>query len=146
VRCSASAPAARARRLLRRLAPTERPVVALDGVDLRVHPGEFFGLVGPNGAGKTTLLKCLSALILPDAGGGAVNGHDILTRRGEVRATTTLVKGGGWTSNFWFLSLRENLEVYARRCGLPRDLARSGSTRRSSSSTWSVTSARRNGT
>src|SRR3954470_10385762 len=31
-----------------------KPVVALDGVDLQVQPGEFFGLLGPNGAGKTT--------------------------------------------------------------------------------------------
>ena len=35
------------------------PVVALDGVDLTVEPGELFGLLGPNGAGKTTLILSL---------------------------------------------------------------------------------------
>src|SRR3954454_19362743 len=35
------------------------PVIALDGVDLLVEQGEFFGLLGPNGAGKTTLIKIL---------------------------------------------------------------------------------------
>ncbi|WP_281195935.1 ABC transporter ATP-binding protein [Halorubrum sp. F4] len=35
-------------------------VVALDGVDLTVDPGEVFGLIGPNGAGKTTLVRALT--------------------------------------------------------------------------------------
>ena len=40
-------------------------MIALDGVDLDVAPGEFFGLLGPNGAGKTTLIKILTTLLLP---------------------------------------------------------------------------------
>ena len=35
-------------------------VVALDGVDIDVKPGEVFGLIGPNGAGKTTLVRALT--------------------------------------------------------------------------------------
>jgi len=43
-------------------------VPVLDGVDLRVEPGEFVGLVGPNGAGKTTLLRTINGALDPDRG------------------------------------------------------------------------------
>ena len=42
-----------------------KQVVALDGIDLAVEPGELFGLLGPNGAGKTTLIKILTTLLMP---------------------------------------------------------------------------------
>ncbi len=43
-------------------------VVAVDGLDLTVAPGECFGLLGPNGAGKTTTLEICEGLQSPDAG------------------------------------------------------------------------------
>jgi ABC-2 type transport system ATP-binding protein len=41
---------------------------ALDGLDLRVHPGEVHGFLGPNGAGKTTTIRVLLGLLRPTAG------------------------------------------------------------------------------
>ena len=49
--------------------------LALDGVDLVVGDGEFFGLLGPNGAGKTTLISAVCNLIRVTAGEARVFGH-----------------------------------------------------------------------
>jgi len=59
-------------------------VVALDGVDLVVGPGELVGLLGPNGAGKSTLVKIACGLVRPSAGGAAVCGHPAGSRPARV--------------------------------------------------------------
>lgn len=52
-------------------------VRAVDGLDLDVPRGSFFGLVGPNGAGKTTTLSMATGLVRPDAGVVSVLGTDL---------------------------------------------------------------------
>ena len=52
-------------------------VRAVDGLDLDVPRGSFFGLVGPNGAGKTTTLSMATGLVRPDAGVVTVLGTDL---------------------------------------------------------------------
>lgn len=49
-------------------------VVALDGVDLTVRPGEIVGLIGPNGSGKTTLLGCIAGTHQPTSGTVEIDG------------------------------------------------------------------------
>src|SRR5271165_6544229 len=50
----------------------------VEGLDLRIRPGEFYALLGPNGAGKTTTLRMIAGLMRPDAGSSSVYGRDVL--------------------------------------------------------------------
>src|ERR671916_2943408 len=59
---------------------------AVDGIDLRVEPGEIYGFLGPNGAGKSTTVLMLTTLLPPTAGTARVAGHDILREGPAVRA------------------------------------------------------------
>src|SRR2546429_9991816 len=51
-------------------------ILAVDGVDLTVNPGDVFGYLGPNGAGKTTSLRMMLGLIRPTAGSVHLFGGD----------------------------------------------------------------------
>ena len=66
-------------------------VIALDGVDLAIEPGEFFGLLGPNGAGKTTLISLIAGLARADSGRLAVMGHDVVADFRRARANLGVV-------------------------------------------------------
>ena len=61
----------------------DRP--AVDGLDLMVRPGEFYGLLGPNGAGKTTTLRMVAGLLKPDQGSISVFGIDALAEPVEAK-------------------------------------------------------------
>ena len=58
---------------------------AVDGIDLRVQPGEIYGFLGPNGAGKSTTVHMLTTLLPPTAGTATVAGFDIVKDGAEVR-------------------------------------------------------------
>src|SRR5829696_6989784 len=58
---------------------------AVDGIDLRVEPGEVYGFLGPNGAGKSTTVHMLTTLLPPTAGTARVAGHDVVKEGPAVR-------------------------------------------------------------
>ncbi|MDI6895750.1 ABC transporter ATP-binding protein [Methanocella conradii] len=60
-------------------------LVAVDGIDLEISQGEFFGLLGPNGAGKTTLIRMLVGLSTPTAGSASIFGMDVVKNPIEAR-------------------------------------------------------------
>jgi ABC transporter DrrB family efflux protein len=96
--------------------------VALAGVDLEIPEGSVFGLLGPNGAGKTTLVRILATLLTPDSGRVEILGHDVVREPAAVRELLGLT--GQYAAVDEVLTGQENLEMFGRLFGLPRDEAR----------------------
>jgi ABC-2 type transport system ATP-binding protein len=71
--------------LVRHFGNGDDAVKAVDGVDLRIEPGEVFGFLGPNGAGKSTTVRMLTTLLRPTGGSARVAGHDIVREADDVR-------------------------------------------------------------
>ncbi len=87
------------------------PITAVDGIDLRVEPGDVYGYLGPNGAGKTTSLRMLLGLIRPTAGRARLFGRDPLV---EGARALDGVAGFVEAPRFYpYLSGRRNLEMMA---------------------------------
>lgn len=108
---------------IRGLAKEYGDVRAVDGVDLDITPGTAVGVLGPNGAGKTTLLKCALGLIVPTEGAVQVGGVDVHDdpRRAYRHVGATLE---GARNVYWRLTVRENLDFFARLAGLSPERAR----------------------
>ena len=66
-------------------------VLAVDGLDLDIPAGQFFGLLGPNGSGKTSTIHMLATLIRPSGGSARVYGHDVVRDAVKTRALIGLV-------------------------------------------------------
>jgi len=62
-----------------------KDVKAVQGINLRVEPGEIYGFLGPNGAGKSTTIHMLTTLLPPTSGTAFVAGHDIVKEGPSVR-------------------------------------------------------------
>ncbi|HVS27758.1 MAG TPA: ABC transporter ATP-binding protein [Burkholderiales bacterium] len=65
--------------------------LAVDGLNLEIPTGGFFGLLGPNGSGKTSTIHMLSTLIRPTTGEAWVAGHDVRSDGLKVRAAIGVV-------------------------------------------------------
>jgi ABC-2 type transport system ATP-binding protein len=66
-------------------------VLAVNGLDLDIPSGQFFGLLGPNGSGKTSTIHMLATLIRPNGGTAAVAHHDVVRNAVKVRGAIGLV-------------------------------------------------------
>jgi ABC-2 type transport system ATP-binding protein len=91
---------------------------AVDGIDLQVPRGEFYGFLGPNGAGKTTTIKTFVTLLYPTGGTITVNGHDVTESSRAVRRTVGYMAQE--TSVDPELTARENVRFACDVYGVPR--------------------------
>ena len=92
----------------------DRP--ALDGLNLSIPAGTFFGLLGPNGAGKSTLLSILCGLLAPTRGRVRVQGMDVGHVPHQVKSILGLVPQD--LALYPTLTARENLLFFGRMQGL----------------------------
>jgi len=91
-----------------------KPLRAVNGVSIRIMPGEVYGLIGPNGSGKSTTMKALLGLVAPTAGRCAIFGKDSL----QVDSRNDV---GFLPENPYFykhLSGEETLAFYGKLCGI----------------------------
>jgi ABC-2 type transport system ATP-binding protein len=89
---------------------------ALDGVSLRIEPGEFFALLGPNGAGKTTLISVVAGLVRADSGSARVMGADVVGDYRRARAMLGVVPQELVFDPFF--TVRETLRIQAGYFGI----------------------------
>jgi len=94
---------------------------AVDGIDLTVPAGSFYGLVGPNGAGKTTTLSMIAGLLRPDRGSIRINGVDAASDPAGAKRLMGVLPDRLRT--FDRLTGRQLLHYYGLLRGLPAAVA-----------------------
>ena len=92
--------------------------VAVNGIDFAVMPGVTAALLGGNGAGKTTTLSILLGLLLPTSGAVRVFGEDVLRHR--YRVLPRMNFSSPYVDLPHRLTVRQNLQIYARLYGVRR--------------------------
>src|SRR5256885_825039 len=95
-------------------------VKAVDGINLDVARGEFFGLLGPNGAGKTTTIGILTTRVRPTGGVALVDGIDVARDPVAVKHRIGVVPQNNNLDRS--LNGRENLLFHAEYFGIPKQV------------------------
>lgn len=96
-------------------------VRVVDGLDFDVNEGQIYGFLGPNGAGKTSLIRMISCVLPLTAGTLFVDGMDVRYHDRQIKARLGVVPQDNNLDED--LTVRRNLEVYARYHDVPRAVA-----------------------
>jgi branched-chain amino acid transport system ATP-binding protein len=85
----------------------------VDGLDLRVFPGQLYGLIGPNGAGKTTVFNLLTGQVRPSGGKVIFDGHPVAGREDgrELKLRPSRINRMGLARTFQNIRLFPELTV-----------------------------------
>jgi len=93
-------------------------VQAVDGIDLRVEPGELLGYIGPNGAGKSTSIKMLTGILQPSGGEMNVMGfHPFRDRKAYTQRIGVVF--GQRTQLWWDIAVIESFKLLAQIYRVP---------------------------
>ena len=95
---------------------------AVDGVDFDVRPGKAFGFLGPNGAGKTSTMRMIACSSPLTEGTLSVIGMDPRTHARQIKSRLGVVPQIDNLDTE--LTVRENLEMYARYFDIPNSVAK----------------------
>lgn len=95
---------------------------AVDGLDLTIAPGRFYGLLGPNGAGKSTTIGMLTTRMRPTSGLASIAGYDVTKQPVEVRRRIGVVTQQNTMDRS--INVLENLEFRGRYFGMSARQAR----------------------
>ncbi len=93
---------------------------AVDGIDFELRRGEAFGFLGPNGAGKSSTMRMIGCVSPPSSGGLSILGKDPVADGPAIRARLGVVPQEDTLDVE--LTVRENLLIYGRYFGLPRQV------------------------
>lgn len=104
------------------LRKTYGELVAVDDVSFQVLPGECFGILGPNGAGKTSLIHMIYGFSLLTGGALQIFGLDARQNLRAIKARLGVCQQDNSLDPD--LTVRQNLEVFARYFNIPRAIAR----------------------
>jgi branched-chain amino acid transport system ATP-binding protein len=85
--------------------------VALDGIALKVKPGERLGLIGPNGSGKSTLVNCICGTLQNEVGSVTFDGQTLDGKSAHQRTRGGLSRTFQLPRPFGSLSLADNMRV-----------------------------------
>ncbi|MCD6413166.1 MAG: ABC transporter ATP-binding protein [Elusimicrobia bacterium] len=91
-------------------------LTAVDGVDISIHGGDFFGFLGPNGAGKTTTIKMLTGLTNISSGQVTVFGKQLNKNLNYIKKRIGIT--GESTNLFPDLTVKDNLKFKAKMFGV----------------------------
>ena len=97
-------------------------IYAVQGIDLSIKKGEFYGLLGPNGAGKSTTINAITSLVKPTKGDISVFNKDIVS---DFRYTRSKIGiSPQEISNDWFFPVEQLLYFQAGFYGIERKNAK----------------------
>ncbi|MCK9924239.1 ATP-binding cassette domain-containing protein [Frankia sp. AgPm24] len=100
-----------------------RVLTAVDGLSVRIEPGEAVGYIGANGAGKSTTIKMLTGILVPTGGTVTTCGLRPVADRRRIARQVGVVFGQR-SQLWWDLPLRESFRILAAIHALPGDVER----------------------